>query len=127
MAKAHSRTIERPQERAELDDSSDHPALTPLMRRLAREQWEIVRAKADAQGIPIVEAWLSPRWDTEDGPVVFLDVHLDCSRERADAFHRSLNSDRERWKAQLDPDELEAATWIPLNPVGVAMAAVNGA
>ena len=38
MAKARSRTIERPHANAELDDSSDHPALTPLMRRLAREQ-----------------------------------------------------------------------------------------
>ena len=38
MAKARSKTIERPQANAELDDSSDHPALTPLMRRLAREQ-----------------------------------------------------------------------------------------
>ena len=38
MAKTRSRTIERPQTDAELDDSSDHPALTPLMRRLAREQ-----------------------------------------------------------------------------------------
>ena len=126
MAKARSRTIERSRS-AELDDSSEHPALTPLMRRLARELWEIVRAKAEAQGLPIVEAWLSPRWDLEDGPVVFLDVHLDCSPERAGAFHRSLNPDRKRWKSQLDEEELEAATWIPLNPVGVAKAAVNGA
>ena len=126
MAKARSRTIERPR-LAELDDSSEHPALTPLMRRLAREQWEIVRAKAEEQGLPIVKAWLSPRWDAEDGPVVFLAVHLDCSMERADAFHRSLNPDRERWKSQLDAEELEAATWIPLSPVGVAKAAVNGA
>ena len=79
MAKARSRTIERPRS-AELDDSSEHPALTPLMRRLAREQWEIVRAKAEEQELLIVEAWLSPRWDTEDGPVVFLAVHLDCCR-----------------------------------------------
>ena len=86
MAKARSRTIERPRTNVELDDSSDHPALTPLMWRLAREKWQVVRAKAAEQGLPIVEAWLSPRWDTEGGPVVFLDVHLDCSRERADAF-----------------------------------------
>ena len=126
MAKARSRTIERPRS-AELDDSSEHPALTPLMRRLAREQWEIVRAKAEEQGLLTVKAWLSPRWDTEDGPVVFLAVHLDCSPERADAFHHSLNPDRERWKSQLDAEELEAATWIPLSPVGIAKAAVNGA
>ena len=126
MAKARSRTIERPRS-AELDDSSEHPALTPLMRRLAREQWEIVRAKAAEQGLPIVKAWLSPRWDLEDGPVVFLAVHMDCSPERADDFHRSLNPDYDLWKSQLDEEELEAATWIPLNPVGVAKAAVNGA
>ena len=127
MAKAHSRTIERPQSRAELDDSSDHPALTPLMRRLAREQWEFVRAKAEAQEIPIVKAWLSPRWDTEDGPVVTLAVHLDCSRERADAFHHSLNPDYDLWESQLDDEELEAAVWLPLAPVGVAKSPANGA
>ena len=126
MAKARSRTIERPQS-AELDDSSEHPALTPLMRRLALEYWEIVRAKAEEQGLLIVEAWLSPRWDMEDGPVVFLAVHMDCSPERADDFHRSLNPDYDLWKSKLDEEELEAAVWIPLAPVGVAKAAVNGA
>ena len=127
MAKARSRTIERPQTDAELDDSSDHPALTPLMRRLAREQWEIVRAKAAEQGLPIVEAWLSPSWDSEGGPVVFLAVHLNCSRERADAFLLSLNPDYERWESQLNEEEWEAAVWTPLAVEGVAKARANGA
>ena len=127
MAKTRSRTIERPQTDAELDDSSDHPALTPLMRRLAREKWDFVRARAVEQGLPIVKAWLSPRWDTEGGPVVTMAVHLDCSRERADAFHHSLNPDYEKWHSQLDAEELEAAVWIPLAPTGVAKAPVNGA
>ena len=126
MAKARSRTIECPHADAELDDSSDHPALTPLMRRLAREKWEFVRARAAEQGLPIVEAWLSPRWDTEGGPVITLAVHLDCSRERADAFHHSLNPDYERWHSQLDDEELEAAVWIPLDPEGIAKAPANG-
>ena len=126
MAKARSRTIERPRS-AELDDSSEHPALTPLMRRLAREQWGIVRAKAEEQGLLIAEAWLSPRWDTEDGAVVFLDVHLDCSPERADAFHHSLNPDYDLWEAQLNDEELESVAWIPLNLVGIAKAPANGA
>ena len=125
MAKV--RTIERPQADAELDDSSDHPALTPLTRRLAREQWEIVRAKAAEQGLSIVKAWLSPRWDTEGGPVVTMAVHLDCSRERANVFHHSLNPDRERWESQLNEEEWEAAVWIPLAPTGVAKAPANGA
>ena len=127
MAKARSRTIERPQTDVELDDSSDHPALTPLMRRLAREQWEFVRAKATEQRLPIVEAWLSPRWDTEGGPVVFLDVHLDCSRERADAFRHSLDPDYDRWESQLNEEEWEAAVWTPLAVEGVAKAQANGA
>ena len=127
MPKARSRTIERPQTNVELDDSSDHPALTPLMRRLAREQWGIVRAKADEQGIPIVEAWLSPRWDLEGGPVVFLAVHMDCSRERAGVFRRSLKPDRDRWESQLNAEELEAAVWIPLALEGIAKAPANGA
>ncbi len=127
MAKARSRTIERPQTDAELDDSSDHPALTPLMRRLAREQWEIVRARAAKQRLPIVKAWISPRWDTEGGPVITLAVHLDCSRERADAFLRSLNPDYDRWESKLDAEELEAAVWILLDPEGIAKAPANGA
>ena len=127
MAKVRSQTIERPQTGAELDDSSEHPALTPLMRRLARQYWEIVKAKAEAQGIPIVKAWLSPRWDMEDGPVVTLAVHLDCSRERASVFHHSLNPDYDLWKSQLDDEELEAAVWIPLSPEGVAKSSANGA
>ena len=127
MAKARSRTIERPQADAELDDSSDHPALTPLMRRLAREKWEIVQAKAAKQGLPIIEAWLSPRWDTEGGPVITLAVHLDCSRERADAFLHSLNPDYDRWESKLDAEELEAAVWILLDPEGIAKAPANGA
>ena len=127
MPKARSRAIERPQTNVELDDSSDHPALTPLMRGLAREKWEIVRAKAAKQGLPIVEAWLSPRWDLEGGPVITLAVHLDCSRERASAFHHSLNPDYNRWESQLDDEELESAVWIPLAPIGVAKAPANGA
>lgn len=127
MPKARSRTIERPQTNVELDDSSDHPALTPLMRRLAREQWEFVHAKAAKQRLPIVKAWLSPRWDTEDGPVVTIAVHLDCSRERADAFRRSLDPDYNRWESQLNEEEWEAAVWTPLCVVGVAKAPANGA
>ena len=127
MAKTRSRTIERPQTDAELDDSSDHPALTPLMRRLAREKWDFVRARAAEQGLPIVEAWLSPSWDEEGGPLVFLAVHLDCSRERAIAFRRSLDPDYDRWESQLNEEEWEAAVWIPLAMEGVAKAPANGA
>ena len=127
MAKTRSRTIERRQTDAELDDSSGHPALTPLMRRLAREQWEIVRVKAAEQGLPIVKAWLSPRWDTEGGSVVFLDVHLDCSRERADAFLHTLDPDYDRWESQLNEEEWEAAVWTPLAVAGVAKSPANDA
>ena len=126
MAKARSRTIERPQS-AELDDSSEHPALTPLMRRLAREYWEIVRAKAEEQGLLIVKAWVSPYWDMEDSPVVFIAVHMGCSPERAAAFHYSLNAAHDLWKSRLDTEEIEVAANLAMVPVGVAKAAVNGA
>ena len=126
MAKARGGTIERPQS-AELDDSSEHPALTPLMRRLAREQWEIVRAKAEEQGLPIVKAWISPYWDAEDGAVVFLAVHLDVSPEQAAAFHHSLNAAHDLWKSRLDAQEIEVAADLAMVPVGVGKAAVNGA
>ncbi len=127
MAKARSQTIERPQAGAELDDSSEHPALTPLMRRLARQYWEIVKAKAEAQGIPIVAAWLSPFFDREEGSVVFLAVHMVCSPEQADAFHHSLNPDYDLWKSRLDAEEDEVAADLALVPVGVARPPANGA
>ena len=65
MAKARGpATVEAPREAA-LDASMEHPALTPLVRRLAGELWEIVRAKAEAEELPIEKAWLLGYTDVE--------------------------------------------------------------
>ena len=65
MAKAQgSATMEAPRE-ATLDASMEHPALTPLVRRLAGELWEIVQTKAEAEGLPIEKAWLFGYTDVE--------------------------------------------------------------
>ena len=50
MAKAQgSATMDAPR-KAVLNTSMEHPALTPLTRRLAAELWETVRVKAEEEG-----------------------------------------------------------------------------
>ena len=64
VLKGGSATMEAPR-KATLDASMEHPALTPLTRRLAGELWEIVRAKAEAEGLPVEEARLQGNTDVE--------------------------------------------------------------
>ena len=113
----------------QLDASAEHEALTPLMRRLADECWEIVRTRAAEQGLPIVKAWLWPYIDREDTPLVFLAVHFDVPDEQARAFHRGLDPDRNRWEAQLDAEAREASLRLSLTLVGLRReeASVHGA
>ena len=109
MAKAQgSATMEAPRA-ATLDVSMEHPALTPLTRRLAGELWEIVRAKAEAEDLPIEEAWLRGRTDVEGVDEAYIAVLCAAPFERTLAFHRSLNDDRKRWRAGMDAESREAA------------------
>ena len=115
MAKAQrSATMDAPR-KATLDVSMEHPALTPLTRRLAGELWEIVRAKAEAEGLPIEKAWLKGYTDVEGVDEAYIAVLCAAPFERTLAFHRSLGGDRRRWRAGMDAETLEAAMAIGLD------------
>ena len=114
MAKAQgSATMEAPREAA-LDASMEHPALTPLVRRLADELWEIVRAKAEAEGLPIEKAWLRGRTDIEGVDEAYIAVLCAAPAERTFAFDDGLDDDLDRWFATLDAHNRETAMSIGL-------------
>ena len=114
MAKARgSATMEAPREAA-LDASMEHPALTPLVRRLAGELWETVRAKAEAEGLPIEKAWLRGRTDIEGVDEAYVAVLCAAPAERTFAFDDGLDDDLDRWFATLDAHKRETAMSIGL-------------
>ena len=114
MAKAQgSATMEAPREAA-LDASMEHPALTPLVRRLAGELWEIIQAKAEAEGLPIEKAWLFGYTDVEGVDEAYVAVLCAAPAERTFAFHRGLSEDRKRWRAGMDAESKEAAMSLGL-------------
>ncbi len=115
MAKAQgSATMDAPR-KATLDVSMEHPALTPLTRRLAGELWEIVRAKAEAEGLPIEEAWLRGYTDVEGVDEAYIAVLCAAPFERTFAFHRSLSDARLRWFDSMDAESRESAMAIGLD------------
>ena len=114
MAKAQrSATMDAPR-KATLDVSMQHPALTPLTRRLAGELWETVRAKAEAEGLPIEEAWLRGRTDVEGVDEPYIAVLCAAPAERTFAFQDDFNSDFDRWLGCMDAENREAAMAIGL-------------
>ena len=115
MAEARgTATMEAPREAA-LDASMEHPALTPLVRRLAGELWEIVRAKAEAEGLPIEEARLRGHTDVEGVDEAYIVVLCAAPAERTFAFHRGLSDDRKRWRDGVDAKSRETAIAIGLD------------
>ena len=115
MAKAQGMTtMEAPREAA-LDASMEHPALTPLVRRLAGELWEIVRAKAEAEGLPIEKAWLFGYTDVEGVDEAYVAVLCAAPAERTFAFQRSISDDRKRWRAGMDAESKEASISLGLH------------
>ena len=115
MAKAQrSATMDAPR-KATLDVSMEHPALTPLTRRLAGELWEIVRAKAEEEDLPIEKAWLRGYTDVEGVDEAYIAVLCAAPADRTFAFHRSLGDDRRRWRAGMDAETQEAAMDIRLD------------
>ena len=114
MAKAQgSATMEAPREAA-LDASMEHPALTPLVRRLAGELWEIIQAKAEAEGLPIEKAWLLGYTDVEGVDEACVAVLCAAPAERTFAFHRGLGEDRRRWRDGMDAESKEASMSLGL-------------
>ena len=115
MAKAQgSATMDAPR-KATLDVSMEHPALTPLTRRLAGELWEIVRAKAEAEELPIEEAWLRGYTDVEGVDEAYIAVLCAAPFERTLAFEDDFNGDRRRWFDSLDAESREVAMAIGLD------------
>ena len=115
MAKAQgSATMEAPR-RIALDASMEHPALTPLVRRLAGELWEIVRAKAEEEELPIEKAWLRGRTDVEGVDEAYVAVLCAAPAERTFAFQRGFNDDLRRWRAGMDAESREAAISLGLH------------
>ena len=129
MAKARGRTAAATKADVQLDASAEHEALTPVMRRVANEYWEIVRDHAAEQGLPIVRAWLSPYIDMEDNRLVHLVVHFDVTREQALAFGCETDPDHHRWEAQLDAEAREASRrlWLMVAGLRRTEASVHGA
>ena len=114
MAKARgTATIEASREVA-LDASMEHPALTPLVRRLAGELWETVRAKAEAEGLPIEKAWLFGYTDVEEVDEAYIAVLCAAPAERTFAFGDGLNDDLDQWFATLDASDRETAMSLGL-------------
>ena len=115
MAKARgTATMDAPR-KATLDTSAEHPALTPLVRRLAGELWEIVRDKAEAEELPIEEARLRGHTDVEGVDEAYIAVLCAAPAERTFAFQRGLNEDRKRWRAGMDAETREAAINLMLS------------
>ena len=108
MAKAQgSATMKAPREAA-LDASMEHPALTPLVRRLANELWEIIQAKAEADGLPIEEARLRGHTDVEGVDEAYIVVLCAAPAERTFAFHRGAQRRSQalaRWHGRGKPGD----------------------
>ena len=114
MAKARgSATMDAPG-KAALDTSMEHPALTPLVRRLAGELWEIVRDKAEAEELPIEMARLCGYTDVEGVDEAYIAVLCAAPAERTFAFHRGLSGARKRWFDGLDAESREEGRAIGL-------------
>ena len=115
MAKAQgSATMDAPS-KATLDVSMQHPVLTPLTRRLAGELWEIVRAKAEAEGLPIEEAWLRGYTDIEGVDEAYIAVLCAAPFERTFAFEDEFNGDFDRWLDSMDAESREEAMVLGLD------------
>ena len=119
----------KPASEIEFDTSLEHPALTPLVRRLAGEYWTIVQRRAEEAGLLLRSARLVVDHDVEDATWVVLKVRAGASFEETMAFWRSLGPDVERWVAQMDPKSREAKRWLMLDMPWLAassFAAGNG-
>lgn len=126
MAKAQGRTIARATKDVALDTRSEHPALTPEMRRLAAELWALVQAKAVAEGFPITSARLRAETDMED--ITWVIIHAKChaSSDETFAFEERLNTDYEHWAAQLDDEHREFKDQPHLHLYWIPAARING-
>ena len=108
-----------------IDMSCEHPALTPEMRQMAAELWDVVKARVDAEGFPLRGVVLRAYTDMEEVDWVDLDVWCDAPYDEARAFEDRVEPYYERWVNQL-PEERRTITARPgLQIVGLAASQVN--
>ena len=107
----------------------DDPRVTPLVRRLAIENWEIYRDGALRSGMPIGAAWMDIYVDREDRTLFFVAIHCDATRRETWDFRDSLSHLTQAWFDGLSGEELEVASLIPFTFAGVKRdkRVVNGA
>ena len=109
-----------------LDTSWEHSALTPEMRQMAAELWDIVKARVDAEGFPLRGAVLRAYTDMEEVDWVNLDVWCNTSRAEATAFGERVWPDFLRWLDQQG-EEYRGLTAHPgLYFAGLPASQVNG-
>ena len=99
MAKAQ--TVAKTAKDIMLDTSFEHPALTPEMRRMGAELWELVYAKAVEEEFPLRGARLYAETDMEGVAWVNVVVQCNTPSDEALAFEDRLEPDFSRWIEQL--------------------------
>lgn len=121
-------TAVNPTSEVELKLPND-PRVTPLVRRLATENWEIYRDGALRSGMPIVAAWMDIYVDREGRTLFFVAVHCDASRQETWDFRDSLSHLTQAWFDGLSDEELEVASLVPFTFAGLKRdhTVVNGA
>ena len=116
----------KPSQEITLDTSCEHPALTPEMRSMGAELWEVVKARVDAEGFPLRGAVLRAYTDVEEFDWVDLYVLCNTPHDEAWAFEDRVSPDYVRWVDQL-PEEHREITFHPgLHIIGLAASQVNG-
>ena len=118
----------RPAREVELDTSLEHPAQTPLVRKLAGEYWAIVQSRAEEAGLPLRSARLTVDHDIEDVTWVTVKVRVGAPFDETMAFWDSLAPDVSQWVAQMDPESREAKRLVLLDLpwIGASSFARNG-
>lgn len=93
-----------------LDGSMRHRALTPKVRRLAGQAWEIVRSKALEQGFPVEGAYLDVDDDIlDEPPQVIVVVDTAAVSSSVFPFWNAVEDDYQQWAESLDPKSRETA------------------
>ena len=86
-----------------LDVSMRHRALTPKVRRLAEQAWEIVRTKALEEGFPVEGAYLDVGDDLlDEHPQAIIVVDTAAVSSDVFAFWDEVEDDYQRWAEALD-------------------------
>ena len=116
----------KPSQNITLNISREHPALTPEMRQMAAELWEMVKARVDEEGFPLRGATLWASTDMEGVSSVFLDVLCNTPRDEANALARRMNPDYARWIDQLPEERRDTLAYPLVYFGGLAPSRVNG-